>query len=275
MQQSSVSRAIQLLEEEYRTPLVTRSTRKMTFTEAGLTLLGESRRLIAELTELKSHLQKVREEPRGVLRIGMSTAFGKLLVVPMLHEFKSRYPEVQLEIHFDDALVDIVGEGLDVAIRVGASEDSLITSRKIAVVRRGLFVHPRLLRALGPIRRPEDLSRYPALLFQDRLPSRPQWLLAQGRSRQRVPIPTATAVNQLDALYLLLKEGLGVGYVPLFFNDPSLGGAPLERILPEWEAIQELEASSSVYALFPGGARASAKVRVFVDYLVEKLSKLK
>jgi DNA-binding transcriptional LysR family regulator len=272
LQQSTISRVIGGLEDEYNTVLLNRTTRKMTLTEAGHAYLSDSRRILAEVDELNIRMKRIREEPKGLLRLGLPTAFGKLIVVPTLSEFKRRFPDIMLEIHHDDRLVDIIAEGYDVVIRVGGSQDSLITSRKIALVRRGLFVAKSLLKKLGPVVSPQDLSRFPALLFDDRAPEVPKWTLSKGRNRVSVPIPSLTAVDQLDSLHTLLKEGLGVAYAPLFFMETA--GTPIERVLPDWDVVGDLEASSGVYALFPGGSKVSAKVRVFVDFLVERLSRM-
>ncbi len=155
---------------------------------------------------------------------------------------------------------------------MGRSEDSLLTTRKIAVVHRGLFCAKSLVQRLGAIERPEDLARYPALLFGGRVPAAPQWELSRGRRRVTVPIGSASSVDQLDSLYALMSYGLGVAYAPLFLSDPTLTRTPIERVLPDWTVGHRLEPSSGVYALFAGGERASAKVHAFVDYLSEKLS---
>jgi DNA-binding transcriptional LysR family regulator len=226
------------------------------------------------LEDVGARIRRVRDEPTGTLRVGLSTAFGKMIVVPLLPELKRRYPDITLEIHHDDRLVDLIAEGYDVVIRVGRSEDSLLTTRKIAVVHRGLFCAKSLVERLGAIERPEDLARYPALLFGSRVPVAPQWHLSRGRRRVTVPIPSATSVDQLDSLYALVGYGLGVAYAPLFLSDATLSRMPIERVLPDWSVGHRLEPSSGVYALFAGGERASAKVHAFVDYLGEKLSDL-
>lgn len=275
MQQSTVSRVIGDLEADYKTALLTRTTRKMVLTEAGHTFLAESRKILAEVDDLQGRMRRIREEPRGLLRIGLPTTFGRLFVVPALAEFKVKYPDISLEVHLEDRLVDIVAEGYDVVIRVGASDDSIVTSRKIAIVRRGLFVSKSLSRKLGPISSPRDLERYPAVLFGERMPAQPKWVFSQGRSKQSVFIPSATCVNQLDSICTLVKDGLGVAHLPLFLIDPEAKSQTIERVLLDWDVIGDIENSAGVFALFAGGAKVSAKVRVFVDHLVHRLSRLR
>ena len=187
---------------------------------------------------------------------------------------EQRFPDVTLEVRCNDRRVDIIAEGYDVVVRVGRSDDSIITSRKIAVVKRGLFGAKSLIRRLGPITTPQDLSRYPALLYGAHVPASPTWQLGKGQSRVRVPITSITSVDQLDSLYALMREGLGIAYAPLFLSDTGMSGPPIERVLPDWDVIG-LEATAGVYALFPGGAKASAKVRAFVDFLVERVAALR
>ena len=271
IQQSTVSRVIGSLEDDFKTALLRRTTRKMILTEAGYSFLAESRKILTEVEDLQARMKRVREEPRGILRIGIPTAFGKFFVIPAIAEFKAKYPEIALEIHLEDRFVDIISEGYDVVIRVGASDDSLITGRKIAVVRRGLFVSKHLLKKIGPVSAPRDLEKFPAILFADRMPTYPKWTFAQGRSRQRIPIHSATCVNQLDSIFSLVKDGLGVAHLPLFLFNPETKQNTVERILPDWDLIEN---TAGVFALFPGGSLVSAKVRVFVDYLVARLSRL-
>jgi DNA-binding transcriptional LysR family regulator len=275
VQQSTISRTVGALEEAYNAALLSRTTRKMKLTEAGHAFLADSRKILSEVDDLNARMKRIHEEPKGLLRIGLSTAFGKLIVAPTLPEFKQRFPGVTLEVHHDDRLVDIIAEGYDVVIRVGRSDDSLITSRKIAVVKRGLFGAKSLIRKLGPITTPQDLSRYPALLFGERVPVSPKWQLTKGRSRVSVPITSVTSVDQIDSLHALMSYGLGITYAPLFLTDTGMSGPPIERVLPDWDVIHRLEPTSGVYALFPGGAKVSAKVRVFVDFLVERMSAMR
>src|SRR5579885_1918001 len=133
LQQSSLSRVVSQLESELATTLLTRTTRKLSLTEAGHQYLLESKRLLADLNDLESRMKRIRERPEGVLRINMSAAFGKWMVVPILAEFKRRFPEVILEVTLEDRLVDLISEGFDVVIRVGGSDDSRVTGRKVAL----------------------------------------------------------------------------------------------------------------------------------------------
>ena len=274
IQQSTVSRIISQLETEYNTTLLTRSTRNMVLTEAGHLLLGESRKLISEIDEIKSKLKQTQDEPRGLLRLSLPITFGRLFVVPTLVDFKSKFPQINLEVHFEDRLVDLVSDGYDVVIRVGASEDSFVTNRKLAIVRRGMYVSKNLIKKIGPIRSPQDLEKYPAILFEDRMPKNPKWNLSQGKSKKSVHIHSATCVNQLDSLCDLVCAGLGVGYVPQFLANDNNRFNHIERILPDWDVIGDIDRISGVYALFHGGSKVSAKVRAFVDHLIEHLRHL-
>jgi DNA-binding transcriptional LysR family regulator len=107
------------------------------------------------------------------------------------------------------------------------------------------------------------------------MPAQPKWVFSQGRSKQSVLIPSAICVNQLDSICTLVQDGLGVAHVPLFLIAPDAKGQTIERILPEWDVVGDIENSAGVFALFAGGTKVSAKVRVFVDHLVSRLSQLK
>lgn len=272
IQQSSVSRIISKLENELGVTLLTRSTRKLSLTEAGSVYLTESRRILAELENLHSTIKKTREVPNGILRISLSTAFGKWVVLPLLMSFKSKYPQVQLEIHLEDRLVDIISEAYDLVIRVGESEDSRVTSRKIAVIRRGLFVSKELIKIHGPIRKPSDLEKYPLISFDDRVEHAPSWTLLHGKIKEKVRFKSVTSVNQLDGIHLLVRDGLGIAQLPLFMGNDERIRTSLQRVLPEWNLSGDVGNTDRVYALFTGGKNMTAKVRVFLDYLVDQLS---
>jgi DNA-binding transcriptional LysR family regulator len=275
VQQSSVSRAIALLEEEYKTTLFHRTTRSLKITEQGLFCLNECRRIVQDIDMLSTQMQQSRELPEGRLRISLPVAFGSRVIVKMLGGFSRKFPKIALEIHLEDREVNLVSEGYDVVVRVGPTEDSTVICRKIGVIRRGLYVARSLRQKLGKIQSPQDLARFPAVVFGDVAPTRPRWVLSRRGERKTVPISQVTVVNHLDSLDALMEQGMGVACLPHYFNSSDLRAkskALVDCVLPEWEVSQEFGASSAVYLLFPKGDKVSAKVRAFVDYLSESLA---
>ncbi len=273
IQQSSVSRAIQTLEEEYGAVLIHRTTRKMTITEAGHHYLVESKEILAKVESLNDRMKKLKDEPKGQLRLSIPIAFGSRVVIPLLAKFKKKYPEILLEVHLADRRVDVIGEGFDVVIRVGDSPDSLITSRKIASIHRALYVSRNLSKKLGAIREPEDLARYPALFYGTGTghDSQWHWILSRNRTRKKIPISDITVINHLDSVDLLAREGLGVAYLPTYFAESGDARNTLEKVLADWEVDQNRGPQSSVYALFPSGSKVGLKVRVLIEFLIQQL----
>lgn len=275
LQQSAVSRVVGALEDSLGVALLTRTTRKLSFTESGLRYLSESRRILSEIDELNQDVRRTRDVPQGNLKISLPTAFGRWVVVPRLARFCERYPDVRLEVHLEDRLVDLVAEAYDVVIRVGESGDSRVTSRKLALIKRGVFVARKLRSKIGPIESPTDLARYPLVAFDDRVDPASTWTFTQGRSRQRIRFEHVNAINQLDGVYQLACDGLGVAQLPLFMGHDSRAGGRLVRVLADWELAGDVSNVDRVYALFTGGQKMGAKLRVFLDYIVEELSRLK
>jgi DNA-binding transcriptional LysR family regulator len=272
-QQSTVSRAIAWLEKEYNATFFHRTTRTLKMTEEGRTYLVESRKILSEIDQLAMRMQKIQETPEGLLRISMPVAFGGRLIVGTLGEFKQKYPAITLEIHLEDREVNLIPEGYDVVIRVGPSDDSTVISRKLTTIHRGLYVSQNLQQKLGDIRSPHDLSRFPAVIFADRVPTRPKWILSRGNERRTVPISEFTVINHLDSLDSLMKQGLGVACIPHYFNQPYLKEKNIDKavhVLSEWDVVHDLGQSSTVYLLYPKGEKTSAKARAFIDFLLEK-----
>ncbi len=272
VQQSSVSRLVSRLEYELDAQILIRTTRKLYFTEAGLKYLSESKKILSQIQSLNEDLKENQTSPKGLLKISLPTALGKGIILSELAGFRNRYPDIDLELHLEDHFVDLVAGSYDVAIRVGESDPSSLTSKKIAVVRRGIFVSRKLQEKLGEIKHPADLSKYPLLSFDEHWNPHTSWNLSQGKQRVKVHFSRVISINQLEGAHLLAQEGLGVVRLPLFMGNQNAAHTPLTQVLHGWEISGRTGSIDRVYALFMGGKHTSAKVRVFVNYLIQRLS---
>lgn len=268
--QSSVSRLVQALEEQLGVQLLHRTTRKLNLTEPGRAFLEEASRILADIEALTAQTRDLQSSPRGHLKVGMPLAFGRVFVIPKLAAFKRLYPEVTLEVSLDDRMIDVVQEGFDLVIRVGRLSDSAHRSRKLAIVERVLVASPSLW-ADAPST-PEALEKVPAIIFESTRSLHPSWVLTKQRQRREIPIRDFISVNHLESIALLAGDGLGVAQLPSWLVQADLERGTLQRVLPDWSISGKMENQSAVHAIFPATRRQSAKVRVFVDFLVKAMS---
>ncbi len=268
--QSSVSRLVQSLEAELGVQLLHRTTRKLSLTEPGQTFLVEASRILSDIDSLTAKTKDLQTVPKGLLRVGMPLAFGRVFIIPKLVEFKRLYPEVTLEISLDDRMIDVVQDGYDLAVRVGRLTDSSHLSRKLAVVDRVLVASPSLW--ISDQHNPDQLAQLPALLFESVRSLHPNWVITKQRQRREIPIREHVSVNHLDSIAQLARDGLGVALLPSWLVQEDLQRGKLIRVLPEWSVSGKLDSQSAVHAIFPATRKQTAKVRAFVDFLAKAIS---
>jgi LysR family transcriptional regulator for bpeEF and oprC len=163
--QSGVSNAISRLEDQIGTPLLARTTRRVSLTEHGAAYFERCRQALAELEEAELVLKNAQLKPSGNLRIGMPVSFGRLKVVPLLGAFQARYPDIALRLTFNDRYVDLVEESIDVSIRFGVLQDSSLIARRLGGAQLSVVGAPRYLAKYGTPKRPEDLAAHNCLEF--------------------------------------------------------------------------------------------------------------
>jgi len=163
---SSVTRSINALEDQLGVRLLNRSTRKLSLTEAGRLYHERSRRIIAEVEDARLSVSQLEAAPRGTLRMNVPVAFGRLHVAPALPTFLARYPGLQVDLSMTDGFIDLVEEGVDLAVRIGELEDSSLIARRLAPNRRVICASPDYLRQAGVPRVPEDLRTHNCLIYK-------------------------------------------------------------------------------------------------------------
>ncbi len=263
---SAVGKRIARLEQELGTRLFHRTTRRLHLTDEGELLLQRCRRALDELADAQADLAQRQHAPRGLLRIGLPT-IGYRFLLPVLPGFQQRYPQVQLELDFSDRLVDVVDEGLDAVIRSGALADSSLMARTLGSFHFIVCASPQLLQARAAAQQPTDLQHLPAVRF--RVPSSGKlqpWTLPGHAGDAAAEMVTGMTCNNMEAVLAATIGGMGAAWMPDFLAADALADGRLLDVLP---ALPHQQGQFSL--LWPGNRQPSARLRVFIDYLVEHL----
>jgi DNA-binding transcriptional LysR family regulator len=263
---SAVGKSVARLEQELGVRLLQRSTRRLHLTDEGRLFHERCRRILDDLDDAQAMLSSAREAPRGRLRIS-APIVGHHFLLPVIPSFVARHPEVELDINFTDRSVDLIDEGIDVAIRSGDLPDSRLVSRPLNRFRLLLCASPAYLARHGTPVVARDLERHAVVRF--RHPSSGKlldWPMLQTTADADVRLRTVLACNNMEAVFGATVRGLGIACMPDFLAREALADGRLLSMLDE-----QLSAGGQFRALWPSSRHLSPKVRVFVDHLSEQL----
>ena len=268
LSKATVSKAVSRLETRLGTRLFNRTSRQLALTDAGKQLSARAAGILheAEAAESDTLLQSVN--PRGLVRLAVPMSFGVSHIAPLIPEFLKRYPEVQIDLHLSDAMVDVIGEGFDAALRIAALPDSSLVARRLCGVERYLVAAPSYLKEHGRPKHPMNLGTHACFSYAY-LVTPDTWVLKNkaGESVTVHPARGPLRVNNGDAMLPALMSGLGIGVLPDFFLRAALAEGSLERVLPDWSFPE-----SALHWVTPPGGPKPMRVTVLADYLAEKLS---
>jgi LysR family transcriptional regulator, regulator for bpeEF and oprC len=259
LSRAAVSEAVAALERHLGARLLTRTTRRVALTTEGADFLERCQRILAEVEAAEEAVRGARARPRGSLRVDVPTAFGRGLLLPALPQFMKRYPDLKLDLRFNDRIVDLVAEQVDVAVRVGGVHQQSYVTRRIATTRRVIVAAPAYLAAAGRPLRPEDLSGHRLLGLASGATGRPQpWRLRASRA----PVPEFAAVfNLAEAQLAAALAGAGLAQTIDLLAGELIARGRLETVLDGF--VGEGPPISIVY---PAAVRGSARLRVFADF---------
>ncbi|MDR3465661.1 MAG: LysR family transcriptional regulator [Xanthobacteraceae bacterium] len=263
---SAVSRTLDRVEARLGARLLLRTTRALTLTAEGKAYLSAARRILADLDEAEQAIAD-QGAPRGRIRVSAAVSHGRLCVVPLLGEFVRRYPNILVDINLSDGIVDVAAGQADVAVRAGPLADSALTARRLGENGRTIVASPDYLARWGTPRTPHDLHNHNCLNFNFRR-IEPVWPFRENGTDYALKVRGAIEANSGETLGQLALDGVGIARVGNF----SLGDAIAEgRLAPLLEAFNPGD-KEVFHAVFVGGANMPARIRVFVDYLVERLN---
>jgi len=264
--QPAVSKAIAQLEARLAVRLLLRSTRGLTPTEAGLAFFERSKRAIEEADEADNAARGAASGLTGNLRICAAVTFGRLHIVPHLGPFLDQNPGLNIDLMLDDRNVNLVEEGVDIALRMGALSDSSLTARKIAECRRVVLGTPTYFEKHGEPTCPADLSKHQAVIYT--LGGNANWQLHNGTDDQSVIINGRIRVNAAEGLRAAVLAHQGLTMASEWMFAPELANGAVREVMKDWTLPNQ-----DLWAVFPTGRMASAKARAFMQYVQGLLAK--
>lgn len=264
---STVSRYVKDLEQDLGIALFNRSTRTLHLTEGGQTFLLHARRVLDELEHAKAATSALNQQPRGVLKLNLPPAFARHHILPALNDFCVRYPQISVELALDNAQVNLIHAGVDLAIRIGALADSTLKARKISDGQYRVVVSPAFAIGHPPALTPTDLAGLPAVLGTT--PSSDITFVNGDRALPLVH-DGYIRINDLDAQLIAARQGLGFALLPDWLVARSIDAGELVVWLPEWR-VRDVERAFAVWLVYPPKRIVSSKVRCFIDFIVERL----
>jgi DNA-binding transcriptional LysR family regulator len=268
---SAVSKRINRLEKQLGLRLLQRTTRAMSLTEAGRVLYERAAQGVALLDESARLAAGLVDAPRGTLRVTASVTFGKRCLAPLIPEFLARYPEIELQLTLLDRFVDLVEEGYDVALRLTRTPPEQVVAKALMPVRYRLCAAVDYLKG-QEIKTPADLAGYNCLHYGLREFGN-EWRFERGDGREnetaRVRVKSNVVVNNSEVVRDLLLAGMGIGLVWNYAVDREIADGRLVPLLPEWSPVGPF--GQTAYALWLPQSHLPPKIRVFVDFLAERL----
>ncbi|MEM9529492.1 MAG: LysR family transcriptional regulator [Pseudomonadota bacterium] len=262
---SAVSKRINDLERDLGVRLLFRTTRRQSLTEAGERYFEHAAQALAAARRAEDAVAELQGEPRGKLKISSPMSFGRLHVAPLIPKMLRRYPQLDIELLMDDRPVDLIAEGVDVAIRSSSGElpDSGLVARRLAPLRQGIFVSPGYKGAHQLPDTPADLVSHNCVLFSYSSDAN-RWTFERDGHEQTVEVSGTYRVNNSEAILLAVREGIGVGRLPTFVAGPHVRSGKLIDLFPDYRIPDH-----AFHAIFPARQYLPAKVRVFLDFAVQ------
>jgi Transcriptional regulator len=261
------SQRLKRLERDLGVRLLHRTTRQLHATPEGAALAQQGRVLVEDLEALTGGLRQAATEVAGTLRVTLPASFGRQYISPLLPDFLARYPRVKLSVNLNDQMLDLVGSGFDLGIRVGALGDSGLVARQLAVNRRVLCASPDYLRRHGTPRTPADLAAHDCLLLVGSQGRQDVWRFGDGQGgeiAQRVDGRFESNLGEL--LRDAVVAGLGIAMHSVWHVHEELRAGRLQVLLPDYPL-----AATGIHAVMPQRRLVPPRVRAFVDFLAERL----
>jgi DNA-binding transcriptional LysR family regulator len=257
--QPAVSKTIAQLEDRLQVRLLVRSTHALSPTDAGVRFYERAKLAIREVDEAELEARGAGAGLTGRLRLSAATTFTRLLIVPRLPEFLAAHPSLDMDLILDDRVIDLVSEGMDMALRMGALADSTAVARKIASGRRSVVATAAYLARAGTPKTPDDLLHHHALVYSQLGDA---WTFGKDGAETSVTVRGRLRVSAAEGVRAAVLADMGLAVASDWMFAPELASGAVQRLLPDW-TLPPLD----LWALFPTGRMASAKARAFASFV--------
>lgn len=264
---STLSRKVSKLEDLLGLRLLERTTRKVVFTELGEIYYQQCRDVLGRLRETDEMIASYNSEPQGLLRVSFPVAFGRLELSDIISDFIATYPKVKVEANYTDRFVDILEEGYNAVVRIGALPDSSLVARKIGRNRKLLVASSEYLQRHGTPQTPEELAEHDCLCFSRYARSGTTWQFRLGERIETVRVAGDFRSDSSEAIAQAAQHGAGIAIVASYLCIDAVERGELVVLLPEWSLLPE----SNVYICYPSNRHLLPKTRAFSDFIVQRL----
>lgn len=261
--QPTVSRRIQDLEASLDATLFLRTTRSLSLTEAGDRFYKRAADILAEYDDAEAEARGLDHEPVGLLRISCVSSMARLVIGPRIASFMKMYPHIRVDVLTDDTYTDLVGEGVDLAFRIGTLVDSSLMAKKVGESPRSLWAAPEYLAARGTPQHPHDLAEHDAVLFRQTATN--EWALSRDDETINVKVDGRFKASSGDLLLQAAQSGLGLFLAASWLVSDCVNDGSLVRVMPEWSA-----APSPVHCVWTSG-KLRGKAKLFADHIADAL----
>jgi len=264
MPKTTVSAKVAGLEKRLGVSLIQRTTRKLNVTEAGQKYFRHCANAVREIELADAALQSTQDRPSGVLKITAPVDIGHMVLPHITSAYLARYPETTVELLISNHTVDLVGEGVDLAIRVGTLKDSSLVARRFFDVRASLWASPEYLQEIGTPTHPRHLATA-SFVVHSKLK---RLHLTNGKSDIELPVAGRVVADDLETIKALIMLGRGIGWLPEFLAADALAAGMLVPVLPQWKS----RTGSTFYFVYPGRKYVAPKVQAFIQTALEVMS---
>ncbi|WP_414552015.1 LysR family transcriptional regulator [Anabaena sp. CCY 0017] len=269
---SSVSRAIAGLEEELGVRLFQRTTRQLSPTEAGIAYFERVEPLVEEMQQAINVVADVSGQVKGKLRVTVSVSFGLQCIVPLLSKFGTIYPDLTVDLLLTDTIVDLLTERIDVAVRLGLLADSTLVAQQLMPTCYFVCASPQYLKRWGQPKKPSDVGQHNCLLFPLAIFSS-KWIF---RDKNGIKSETSVRGNTIISSGLALQQcaiaGMGLALLPNWLIHKDLQTGKLVNVFPNYE-VTATDFNTAAWLVYPSRAYVPLKVRVFIDFLKQNISR--
>ncbi|HWV53752.1 LysR family transcriptional regulator [Pseudorhodoplanes sp.] len=262
--QPAVSKRIALLEEEFGSQLFMRTTRKLTPTREAHRVYDLARQVLGTFEAARASIREAPARPSGTLRVSVPSSFGRHYLMPIVRDYAREYPDVKLDLRFDERTINLVEEGIELALRIGQLESSSLMARRIGTVRRHLVATPVYLREHGTPRTPDDLKDHQCISYARLAPAN-QWTFESDDGRHVVSISGPVMVDDADAMREAVLQHLGVAIVPAWCVTDSIRRGEMKALLPDYTV-----STMPLHAVYPETHWMSARARSFLDFVIAR-----
>ena len=272
MPKGTVTKLVQHLEGRLKVKLLNRTTRRVTVTPDGAAYYERTTRVLNDLDDIEASMMNAHAKPSGRLRVDVGASVARLVVIPALHSFYERYPDIQLDLGVGDRPVDLISDNIDCVIRGGELTEQSLVARRIANLRMVTVASPEYVRRHGMPRHPSELEQggHTMLAYFSSRTGRfyPEVFSKDGETIE-VMGKYRLSVNDSNAHMEAMLQGLGLSQTAAFCAAPHIARGELVRVLPDWEAP-----SIPLHVVYPPNRHLSGKVRAFVEWAVEVFARL-